>query len=109
MRGAGGGGADAAGVGALTPSMKVYVAPFIQLLQYSTTYCILYCIYTGTVNGATVQYSTSTVLLYCTVHIVQYSTVLSTVQYSTVYTYNTVLYCTVLYTVLYSTVLYTVR
>jgi len=46
MRGAGGGGADAAGVGALTPSMKVYVAPFIQLLQYSTTYCILYCIYT---------------------------------------------------------------
>jgi len=40
MRGAGGGGADAAGVGALTPSMKVYVAPFIQLLQYSTTYCI---------------------------------------------------------------------
>ena len=34
MRGAGGGGADAAGVGALTPSMKVYVAPFIQLLQY---------------------------------------------------------------------------
>ena len=64
MRGAGGGGADAAGVGALTPSMKVYVAPFIQLLQYSTTYCILYCIYT--VNGATVQYSsaTSTVLYY---------------------------------------------
>ena len=48
MRGAGGGGADAAGVGALTPSMKVYVAPFIQLLQYSTTsvYCtvsIQYC------------------------------------------------------------------
>jgi hypothetical protein len=79
MRGAGGGGADAAGVGALTPSMKVYVAPFIQLLQYSTTYC--YTVYTvlylySTVNGATVQYSilyiyyiysTSTVLLYCTV------------------------------------------
>jgi len=77
MRGAGGGGADAAGVGALTPSMKVYVAPFIQLLQYSTTYCILYCIYT--VNGATVQYSTSTVLLYCTV---QYSTEYCTVLYS---------------------------
>jgi hypothetical protein len=70
MRGAGGGGADAAGVGALTPSMKVYVAPFIQLLQYSTTYCILYCIYTVqycTVNGATVQYSTVLVLYYCTV------------------------------------------
>ena len=50
MRGAGGGGADAAGVGALTPSMKVYVAPFIQLLQYSTTYCILYCIYTVQVD-----------------------------------------------------------
>ena len=109
MRGAGGGGADAAGVGALTPSMKVYVAPFIQLLQYSTTYCILYCIYTGTVNGATVQYSTSTVLLYCTVHIVQYSTVLSTVQYSTVLCtvqYSTVvllyyMYCTVLYCIQY--------
>ena len=60
MRGAGGGGADAAGVGALTPSMKVYVAPFIQLLQYSTTYC--YTVYTvlylySTVNGATVQYT----------------------------------------------------
>ena len=79
MRGAGGGGADAAGVGALTPSMKVYVAPFIQLLQYSTTYCILYCIYT--VNGATVQYSTSTVLLYCTV---QYST-----EYCTAVLYST--------------------
>jgi hypothetical protein len=80
MRGAGGGGADAAGVGALTPSMKVYVAPFIQLLQYSTTYC--YTVYTvlylySTVNGATVQYSTSTVLLYCTV---QYSTEYCTVQ-----------------------------
>ena len=66
MRGAGGGGADAAGVGALTPSMKVYVAPFIQLLQYSTTYCTVYCSATvqyiqylySTVNGATVQYST---------------------------------------------------
>ena len=54
MRGAGGGGADAAGVGALTPSMKVYVAPFIQLLQYSTTYCILYS-------------TVSTVLVYSTV------------------------------------------
>ena len=49
MRGAGGGGADAAGVGALTPSMKVYVAPFIQLLQYSIALLTVYC---------TVQYCT---------------------------------------------------
>ena len=85
MRGAGGGGADAAGVGALTPSMKVYVAPFIQLLQYHYllyTVLYLYSIY-STVNGATVQYSTSTVLYYCTV---QYCTVPTgrRVQYSTV-------------------------
>ena len=68
MRGAGGGGADAAGVGALTPSMKVYVAPFIQLLQYSTTYCILlYSIYSTVV----LQYSSATVLVHR--HRVQYS------------------------------------
>jgi len=97
MRGAGGGGADAAGVGALTPSMKVYVAPFIQLLQYHYllyTVLYLYSIY-STVNGATVQYSTSTVLLYCTVLYKQTnkqtktqknSTEYCTVQYSTVYT-----------------------
>ena len=67
MRGAGGGGADAAGVGALTPSMKVYVAPFIQLLQYSTTYCILYCIYT---------------VLYCILNeiVLYYCSIYSTVQ-----------------------------
>ena len=69
MRGAGGGGADAAGVGALTPSMKVYVAPFIQLLQYSTTYCILY-------SSATVQYL---YILYCTVQYSKWR--YSTVQY----------------------------
>ena len=55
MRGAGGGGADAAGVGALTPSMKVYVAPFIQLLQYSTTVLTVYC--TVSIQYCTVLYS----------------------------------------------------
>ena len=88
MRGAGGGGADAAGVGALTPSMKVYVAPFIQLLQYSTTYCILYCIYT-------VQYCTVLYILYCIYCTVLYSKWrYSTVQYSTS---TVLLYCTVQY------------
>ena len=60
MRGAGGGGADAAGVGALTPSMKVYVAPFIQLLQYSKQ-----------TNKQRIQYIYSIALLtvYCTVSI----------------------------------------
>jgi len=58
MRGAGGGGADAAGVGALTPSMKVYVAPFIQLLQYhyfNLLYTVLYLY--STVYTVALQYS----------------------------------------------------
>ena len=56
MRGAGGGGADAAGVGALTPSMKVYVAPFIALLTVLyTVYCTVSTVYSKW-RYSTVQY-----------------------------------------------------